>query len=325
LVAATLLTTNRSYIRSRWLWAGVGLAIMIFLPNLIWQIQHDFISLDFLSAIHARDIEWGRTDAYLIEQIYVANNPFMLPFWLGGLGVYLFAPTFKRFRALGIAYLVTFGLLWFLQGRSYYVGPAYAILLAAGAVGWERWFSGRTILPRRVIQTLGWALAVNGAVVGVVLVKPLAPVNSDLWKTTSDVSGEVVEMIGWDDLAAQVSAIYNDIPTEEKADTVVLAGNYGEAGALDLYSSRFDLPPVISGSNSLWARGYGNLEPETVIVVGFEYAYAMNYFRSCSQEGTVTNRYGVKNEESTRHTGLYVCRSPRLPWAKMWQTMQWFQ
>ena len=325
-VVAILVTTNRRYLRSPWLWAGIGLAVLIYLPNLIWQVQHDFISLDFLSAIHARDIEWGRTEGFLQEQLFVAANPFTLLLWLFGLGLCLFAPAFKRFRPVGIAYIVTFSLLWISRGRAYYVGPAYAMLLAAGAAGWEAWLSGiGAPALRRAVEILSWSLLGLGIIVGVVLIKPVAPINSDLWEITSDVNGEVVEMVGWDDLSAQVAEIYASIPDAEKARTVILAGNYGEAGALDLYKSVYPLPPVISGSNSLWERGYGSFEPETVIVVGFESSRALEYFQSCEDAGQVTNRYGVKNEETSFHTGLYVCRQPRQSWPEMWQTMQWFQ
>lgn len=325
LIVATLLTSNRRYLRSRWLWAGAGLAVLIFLPNLVWQIQHNFISVDFLNAIHARDVQLGRTDAYLVEQLYVSNNPLTFPFWLLGLILCLFAPAFKRFRAISIAFLVTFGLIWVSRGRSYYTGPAYALLLAAGAAGLESWCSTRRMVIRRSVLSLAWALVLIGTVIGVILVEPVATINSDLWKITSDVNGEAVEMIGWQDLTTQVADIYTGIPAEEKPRTVILAGNYGEAGALDLYGPAYGLPPVISGSNSMWERGYGDFDPETVIVVGFEYGDAMNYFKSCSFSGTVTNRYGVQNEETTWHTGLYVCQGPRKPWDQLWQTMQRFQ
>jgi len=126
-------------------------------------------------------------------------------------------------------------------------------------------------------------------------------------------------------MTAQVAGIYQSIPEEDKPRTAILAGNYGEAGALDYYGAEYGLPRVISGANSLWYRGYGDPQPETVIVVGFERQFAGTVFRSCRQAGMVTNRYGVKNEESSRHTGLYVCSQPREPWDTMWPKMQWFQ
>jgi hypothetical protein len=167
-------------------------------------------------------------------------------------------------------------------------------------------------------------LAVGG-IIGIILIKPIAPINSPLWDITSGVNEEVVEMVGWQDLTAQVADIYASIPENEKPRTVILTGNYGEAGALDLYGKDYGLPRVITGGNSYWYRGYGEPEPETVIVVGFDGSYAGQFFRSCKYSGTVTNPYGVKNEESTRHTGLYVCREPRAPWSELWQKMQWFQ
>jgi hypothetical protein len=132
-------------------------------------------------------------------------------------------------------------------------------------------------------------------------------------------------MVGWPDLVAQVQSIYQALPEHEKPRTIILAGNYGEAGALDLYGRDLGLPPVISGADSFWYRGYGDPEPETVIVVGLERGYAEQFLQSCTFAGTVTNHYGIKNEETTRHTGLYICRQPHRPWSEMWKDMLWFQ
>ncbi len=323
LIVAILITSSRKYLRSKWLWYGAFLALLIYLPNLIWQIQHNFISLDFLSSIHARDIEWGRGEGFLPKQFYETTNPFTLPLWAVGLAVCLFAVSMKRFRALGWMFIVTFMLFLVSRGRSYYTSPAYVMLLAAGTVWIVAWLETRTQTMRRVGFGLLWSLLAAGSLVGLVLIKPIAPINSPLWDVTSSINGEVVEMIGWQDLTAQVTEIYQTIPENEKPRTAILAGNYGEAGALDLYGK--DLPRIITGSNSFWYRGYGDPEPETVIVVGFDGGYAKNFFSSCEYAGTVTNKYGVKNEESSYHTGLYVCRQPRKPWGDMWQEMQWFQ
>lgn len=161
--------------------------------------------------------------------------------------------------------------------------------------------------------------------IGVLLIKPVVPINSPLWEVTSEVKGELVEMIGWPDLVEHVAEIYRGLPEMKKPRTAILARNYGEAGALELYGPRYDLPPIISGSNSLWTRGYGDPEPEMVIAVGFERAEVVRWFAMCEMAGHVTNRYGVQNEETTRHTGLYICRQPRQPWPQMWTNMRWFQ
>lgn len=325
LIAAVLLTSARKYLRSKWLYLGALLAVLIYVPNLIWQIQHDFISLEYLSSIHARDIAWGRADDFLVNQLIETTNPFSLPLWTVGLGLCLFGASMKRFRTLGWMFVITFVLFFINHGRSYYTAPAYVMLLAAGCVWFEGWLQARTEKTRQVGYGILWSLQIVGSLIAIVLMKPIAPINSALWEFTSSVNEEVTEMVGWQDLTAQVAQIYQSIPPDEKQRTVILVGNYGEAGALDLYGKQYSLPRVISGTNSLWYRSYGDPQPETVIVVGFERVYAENFFEQCESVGTVRNQYGVKNEETTHHTGLYICRQPRRPWSEMWKEMQWFQ
>jgi 4-amino-4-deoxy-L-arabinose transferase-like glycosyltransferase len=325
LIVAILVTPARKYLRSKWLYFGAALALLIFLPNLIWQIQHDFISLDFLSSIHARDIAWGRTETFLPDQLYLTTNPFSIPLWVIGLVLCLFSASMKRFRVLGWMFVVTFLLLFVSKGRGYYIGPAYVMLLAAGSVWFEKWLTPRSEKVRRLGSGLAWTVLVIGGMVGIVIAKPIAPVNSSLWNVTSQINDVYVEMIGWQDLTAQVAKVYQSIPEEEKPGTVIYAGNYGEAGALDLYGKEYGLPRVVSGSNSLWYLGYGDTDPKTVITVGVNYSEAGMVFRSCTVAARVANSYGVKNEESTYHTGILVCRDPILPWKDIWAKSQDFQ
>jgi 4-amino-4-deoxy-L-arabinose transferase-like glycosyltransferase len=325
LVVAFLLSARRKDLLSKWLWLGVAAALLIYLPNLIWQIQHEFVSLDFLSAIHARDIQWGRGNNFIPEQLTSSTNPFTLPLWGAGLLTCLLIQGMRRFRPLVWMFLTTFLIFLVAQGRSYYVAPAYIMLTAAGSVWWESWLSTAPSWPRRLAKGLLYGLVAVGGLAAILIVKPVAPVNSVLWKTTSRLNPEVVEMVGWQDLVSQVAAISQDIPAQEKPNAAILAGNYGEAGALDLYGRGLNLPPIISGADSFWYRGYGNYEPQTVILVGFEGGYASNFFQSCTYAGMVKNKFGVENEESTRHTGLYLCREPRRPWSQMWPEMLWFQ
>jgi 4-amino-4-deoxy-L-arabinose transferase-like glycosyltransferase len=325
LIAAVFFSPLRKYLRSKWLWLGAGLAFLIFLPNLVWQVQHQFISLKFLSSIHARDIQWGRADSFIVDQLYATTNPFCLGLWLAGLLACLISEPYKRFRPLVWMFLVTLILFMVTRGRGYYTAPSYVMLLAAGSAWFESWLEKRSLAQRRVGLGVAWTLMTLGLAVGVVLIKPVAPINSALWRVTSDINDNVVEMIGWQDLTAQVAEIYAKVPPEKKARTVILAGNYGEAGALELYGSAYALPRIISGGNSMWARGYGDFEPETVIVVGFEGDYARKFFAECTYQDTVKNQYNVQNEESSWHTGLYLCSQPRRPWSEMWPEMQWFQ
>ena len=145
IVAGVLFTRARRYLISPWLWGGVVLAVLIFLPNLIWQAQHDFISLDFLRSIHARDVSIGRTDDFLSEQFLLSANVVTIPLWVAGLLCYFFARTGKPYRPIGWMYVVPLALFLIAKGRSYYLAATYPMLIAAGAVVMERWIARLSI------------------------------------------------------------------------------------------------------------------------------------------------------------------------------------
>jgi hypothetical protein len=199
------------------------------------------------------------------------------------------------------------------------------MLVAAGSAWIVDWLSAREIRLQKAGTVALYSLIALGALAGITLGKPVAPINSPLWKIVYGINPEFGEMVGWPDLTAQVVAVYQAIPEADRPFTAILAGNYGEAGALDLYGREYALPPIISSVDSMWYRGYGDPPPQTVILVGFERSNADYYFKSCTRAGTVSNQYKVKNEEFLHHTGLYICTSPRQPWSEMWQEMQWFQ
>ena len=324
IVAGVILTRARRYLLSPWLWAGVLLAVLIFLPNLAWQAQHDFISLDFLSSIHARDIRIGRTETFLKDQTYISANLVTIPLWILGLGFYFFAPAGRRFRTLGWMFVIPFALLYASKGRGYYLAPAYPMLLAAGAVWLGQGITRLSTWKARFAQGFSWVTLAAGFIVFSSLVLPLAPVNSSWWKKVTDINAEFKEEIGWPELVETVAKIYAALPAEEQAVTGILTGNYGEAGAINLYGPAYGLPQAISGVNSYWLRGYGDPAPQTVILLGENASYAYSFFKNCNSAGRITNRYGVMNEETRDHSTILICRGIRKPWSEMWKTILHF-
>jgi 4-amino-4-deoxy-L-arabinose transferase-like glycosyltransferase len=324
IVAGVALTPTRRHLKTPWLWAGVVLSLLIFLPNLLWQWQHDFISLQFLSDIHARDVQIGRTEGFISQQLFVSANPFTLPLWLAGLYYYFFAPAGARYRPLGWMYVVPFILLFITQGRFYYLAPAYPMLIAAGVVVWQRWLAARPASLAPLGWGVMWAALLTGAILGSALMLPIVPVNSALWDLTSQVHDNFAEQIGWPELVATVADIYNDLPAGEKPQAGILAGNYGEAGAINLYGPAEGLPEAISGINSYWLRGYGDPPPQILIVLGFSREEAERFFATCDLAGQVTNPYGVENEETRFHPDIFICRDLRQSWPEFWRDFHYF-
>ena len=324
IVAGVLLTPVRRHLRSPWLWCGVALSLLVFLPNLLWQFQHHFISLDFLRYIHARDVRIGRTEGFLREQFFVSTNLFSVPLWIAGLLYFFAGPERKRYALMGWLFVVPFLVFFVAKARSFYLAPAYPILLAAGAVAGERWVGSLSPGWARLTKTLTWTALAAGGVIAVALVLPIAPVNSSWWKIVNKGNDSFREEIGWPELVETVASIRHSLPAAEQAQVGVLAGNYGEAGALNLYGPAYGLPEAISGINSYWLRGYGDPPPQTLVVVGLPQDFLQRNFESCELAGHVTNRYGVQNEETSEHPDIFVCRRLRKPWAEFWKQFKYY-
>ena len=305
------------YLKSKWLWAGVALSLLIFLPNAIWQFQHQFITLDFLKYIHARDIRIGRTKDFLPEQLWIGAHAFTIPLWIAGL-VYCFRQ--KAFRVIAWMFVVPLLLFTIAKGRGYYMAPAYPMLLAAGAVWEEQWIARMKPMGSRVVLVGTLVLIAIGGVVIAPIALPITPINSKWFH----MNGDFAEEIGWTDLAQEVSRIYEAIPEAEREHTGTFAANYGEAGAIGMYRDKYGLPRPIGWTNTYWVRGYPMPPPEKLIVLGLHRDDAEALFESCEWAGHNGNSYGVKNEESADHPDIFVCGGPRAGWPEFWRRHRHF-
>ncbi len=322
LLVGVLLTENRRHLASKWLWYGVAIALLIFLPNLLWQIRHDFVSIQFLRSIHARDIRIGRARNFLPGQLQLTL--LAAPLWIAGLFACFFSREWKKFRVIGWMYVVPLLLFVILKGRAYYMAGAYPMLYAAGSVWGEKWLSS---LRRGRVITVGvlvWSALLADVALAGALALPIAPVGSRWWKVVLKTDGDLREEFGWHELVQTVAEIRDSLPAQDRARLGILAGNYGEAGAVDLYGPRYGLPTAISGVNSYWMRGYGNPAPQTLIVIGLPLGFLQRHFESCQLAAHTWNRYGVENEETQEHPDIFVCRGLRGSWPAFWSKFRYY-
>ncbi len=138
------------------------------------------------------------------------------------------------------------------------------------------------------------------------------------------INPEFREEIGWPELVKTVAQIHAALPEGEKAQAGILAGNYGEAGAVNLYGPAFGLPNAISGVNGYWQRGYGDPPPQTLIVLGMRQAEVERLFESCALAGHTPNPYYIENEETRDHPDIFLCRNLRQPWPDIWPFFRYF-
>lgn len=320
IVVGILVTDLRRHLRSKWLWIGVTVSLLIFLPNFVWQVRHDFVSLEFLRHIHGRDVEIGRTKDFLPDQLLLTLLAF--PLAVVGLYFYFFSRDGRRFRALGWLYVIPFVLFLIAKGRGYYMVSAYPLLYAGGAVKGELWLGRLRRGWSRTARGIAWSAIMLNVLVASALLLPLAPINSRWWNIVMKVNGEFREEIGWPELVETVAQIRDSLPEPDRTRVAILCGNYGEAGAINLYGPRYGLPRAISGVNSFWERGYGDPPPEALIVIGLSRQFLERNFSSCELAGRISNRYRVDNEETRDHPGIFVCRGLRRNWPEFWRNFR---
>jgi hypothetical protein len=320
ILGGVVLTRARRFLLSTWFWAGIALALVLFLPNFLWLVRHQFISYHFLQHIHVRDVGEGRADGFLTDQFRICVNMFAAPVWLAGLVAFLLS---RRYRMLAWMYLIPLAFFFFAKGRGYYMAGAYPMLLAMGGTAGERWLSS---LPRWGRRTVAGVFFTGLAVCGAYIFAVLLPLRSSgpLRDFSLKRNGDLREEFGWQELVKTVAGIRDSLSTEQKASFGILVGNYGEQGAIEMLGPAYHLPTPISLTNSAWLRGYPAQPPTTLIVVGVSQEDVVKIFQGCRLAGHNGNSEGIRNEESQDHPDIFVCGSPLLPWPEFWKRYQNF-
>lgn len=331
-VAALLFTPERRALRSRWLWLGGAAAVALFLPNLVWMVQHHFPHFEMLANIrrNGRDTQLNPLQFMAQQALYL--NPLALPLWLGGLAWLLAGRPGRRWRILGIAYLVVIAEMLLLDGRVYYPAPAYPMLLAAGGVAAERWLAARRLAAWRVAGPAYAAiLALSGAVLAPVFVPLLPPQTLIRYSRAIGFTQPRIEnhrlgplpqlmadRFGWREMAEEVARIYRALPPGDRAQAAIFGQNYGQAGAIDLFGPALGLPPAISGHLSYFLWGPRGYTGDVMIVLDDTRGRLGQLFRDVRWAGHVEHPYSMPYQ----HFDVFVCRGPRLSLPALWPRLK---
>jgi len=309
LLLGLLLTPHRKLLFTPWLFAGGAVALLIFLPNLIWNIQHHWPFLELMHNIRVtgKDIAYP-PGAYTVQQILMMN-PFSFPFWFRGLLFYLFSRATKNYRVFGWAFLITFAFFLFSHGKDYYSAPAYPILLAAGAVFADHLLSTSAERPskwRAALKPVCFAWLAAGVSLILPLVLPVLPLEAFMrYKSHFPVEGKPTErsLVGtplpqyyadelpWQEQVAAVARVYHSLSPEEQSKTAIFCGNYGQAAAIDFFGPRYGLPKAISGHQNYFLWGPRNYTGEIVILEGGSESDARKEFASVEIAATLNIPY----------------------------------
>jgi hypothetical protein len=319
-------TRERRWLRTRWPYVAAGIALLIGCASLIGQLRLGFPVAGQMQDLQAVQLERVTPVAFLTGQAMMLGPAVLLA--LAGLLLLLSPRSPAEFRAAGVAAIVPFLLLLALQGKAYYAGPLYPLLLGAGAVMLERTPRFRPALAA-TLTSLIVAFGVLTLPLGLPVLPPerMARYAASLGlasavRTNTGVvlrlPQDYADMLGWEALVAGVADVYHELPPADRERAVIGASNYGEAGAIDFFGPRHGLPRAVSAVGSYWFFGPGDLPGEVVISVGDEVEDLGPFFDEFTIVKRVENPWGVPEQ---RNTPIGIGRRPHMTLQELWPSL----
>lgn len=319
IVVGLVLTPERKAFASPWIWIAGVIAFLIFLPNLLWNIQHHFPFLELMRNIRASGRDTMFTPlGYVKAQVFLMT-PVTFPVWLLGGLYFFFWKTGKPFRVLGWAFLAVLAVFIVTHGKDYYAAPVFPMMFAGGAIAIEQ---------LSVKKRMGWikAAAVALVLVGTLALLPLfvpmlspeaylryqASLPFQIQPSEKSMAYEPMPhyyswCFGWEEMVRAVATAYASVPPEERADTAIFANDFAAAGAIDIIGPKYGLPKAISGHQSYWLWGPRNYSGQTMIVLGDTPEGAAQHFNEVKVIAELHNPYAAPWERRP----VLLCRKPK--------------
>jgi 4-amino-4-deoxy-L-arabinose transferase-like glycosyltransferase len=333
LLIGLLLSRERRLLFNKWLIFGGLIAFAMTIPYLVWQVRHGFPVIEYTAAYSSGKTFQASPVEFFLQQV-LTLNPFSLPLWLGGLYFVFFAAAGRSYRAFGWAYVFLYLFFMIQKTKFYWLSPAYPMLFAAGAYGFQLVLQGR---PR--LAWLRTAYTIMLAAVGLITVPMAIPIlppeafirmNAALGgpgeiKTENLQSAALpqnyADRYGWKEMAAAAKQAYDTLSPAEQAEACFLTTNYGEAGAIDLYGAALGLPRAISGHNSYYLWGPQGCSGKVLISIGRPLRDLKDAFESVEAGPTWSCKYCMPYENGAP---IYIARGLKYPIEEAWPTTKDF-
>ena len=278
LILGLLLTNQRNIFRNKHFYFAVLIAVLIFLPNIIWQYQQHFPVAFHMNKLQETQLQYISPTSFLIDQL-IMNFPVVF-IWLSGLFALLFVSSLKDFRFVGFAYLIVISLFLLLHGKNYYAMGAYPVLLAFGSYHLEIITSYRYKFVRVILIIIPLVLSYFLVPIELPIMEPaklaafyekknIKKMGVLNWEDgeAHPLPQDFADMLGWEEMARKSAKAYHSLNDEEKKNTLLFCDNYGEAGALNYYAKKYKLPETYSNNASFLYWMPDSLDFNNIVLV----------------------------------------------------------
>jgi 4-amino-4-deoxy-L-arabinose transferase-like glycosyltransferase len=327
LLLALLTTGRRAWLLTPWPWLAALLALTIGSPSIVGQLRLDVPVLGQMADLRQAQLERVTPLDFLAGQLLWGPATLI---GAAGLAALVADRRLRAYRVAGWTCVWAFVILMALHGKAYYAGPVYPALIGAGGAMLERVQGARLgpVLRWGSVVVLLFTMAVL-LPIGVPILPPTAMAgyvraigaSSALRTNTGEMERlpqDYADMLGWEEQARAVARVYRSLSAPDRARTVLVAGNYGEAGALDFFGPRYGLPAVVSPTGSYWFFGPGTKPGEVVVTIGAGREDLVPLFDSVEAAGRVTSPWSVAEE---RDLTIHVARGPHRTLQEVWPSL----
>ena len=305
----------RKWMKTFYPYLAAGIALLIALPNIIWQIRHDWPVILHMRELAEYQLVHVRTDLFLLEQILM-NLPAVF-IWIPGLLFLLFHKSAKDFRMFGFIYILVLIQLLILSGKHYYTLGLYSTLFAFGGYALIVWFKNKLTFIRYLVIGLNILIAAVLIPISLPVLRPAKFVQymkkigmekSQRWEDGQyyDMPQDYADMIGWNELTEIVHSAFQELTPDEQKRCTLFANNYGEAGSVNFLGKKYALPEVICYNDSYLFWAPDSISADFLIKIG-EDDNLPNLYNNVQVYGRITNPYARQSG-----TPVYLCRNPKL-------------
>jgi 4-amino-4-deoxy-L-arabinose transferase-like glycosyltransferase len=331
-MVALVATRERRWWRTRWPYVTALIALAIGSPSIAGQVALGFPVIGQMTDLQTQQLARVTPAMFLTGQVLMIGPAILLAVAGAVYALVVRAAPAHAARPAVVACLAALVLLMVAQGKEYYAGPVYPLLFAVGAVGLEDVFGASRRGPgaRRMVTGALVVLVVGFGALALPLGLPILPPQQlagyaawlGLTRAVETNRGQVLplpqdfaDMLGWEEQVAAVATAYHALPEGERSQTVVLAGNYGEAGALDWFGPRYGLPRAVSNAGSYWFFGPGDMPGRVAVGLGIEPRDLDAFYGEVTVIGRVPNPWGVPEQQDNP---VIVARRPARTLQQVW-------
>jgi 4-amino-4-deoxy-L-arabinose transferase-like glycosyltransferase len=319
-VTSLIFTSDRKLLKNRFWQLSIALVLVILLPNLLWQLNHGWPTLEFIREASINRMEKVSPIDFLSQQFF-SLNPINFFLMIAGLYYYLVDSRGKAYRLLGIMFILLFAFFAFQHSKDYYLAPAYPMIWIGGALLLEK-------LANRFKSMIIKVSVISVMIIAGIIIAPfsLPVLNPEyLEKVAAYEKAEFPlvfkDMMGWENMAAAVAKAYNGLPSGVKSGCAVLANNYGEAAAIDYYGEKYGLPKAICAHNSYWIWGPRDYTGEQVLSVGLNPEDLAQGFGDLKKLGDINCNWATWYE---CNLAIHLWSKPRLPLKNIWPYLKMY-